>query len=143
MRRHIFLLAALCVGAAPAAGPGSASPPDPIADQLFPPELVMQHQHSIRLGDAQRRSITAAISALQSRVLEMQWDMQARQQKLTELLGQTPVDEAAALAQADRLMETERQVKRTHLAALIKIKNVLTQEQQRKLRALAARGDDK
>jgi Spy/CpxP family protein refolding chaperone len=143
VRRLIVLLAALCVGAVPAAGSGTASPPDPIAEQLFPPELVMQHQQSIRLGDAQRRSITAAISSLQSRVLEMQWDMQARQQKLTELLGQNPVNEAAALAQADRLMESERQVKRAHLAALIKIKNVLTQEQQRKLRALAARGDDK
>ncbi len=131
----------LCAVARPASAQAPA--PDPIAQFLFPPELVMQHQQSIRLSDAQRRSITAAISALQSRVLEMQWDMQAQQQKLTELLGQTPVDEAAALAQADRLMETEHQVKRTHLAALIKIKNVLTQEQQRKLRALAAPGDDK
>ena len=71
----------------------------------------------------------------------MQWNMQAEQQKLVELLGQSPVNVAAALAQADRLMEIEHRVKHAHLAALIKIKNVLTREQQTRLRAMTAHED--
>lgn len=142
MTRLVLLLAVLCLGAAPAAAPGPGNPPDPIAGQLFPPEAVMQHQKRIGLGDAQRRSITETISALQTQVLEAQWDMQAEQQKLVELLAQTRVNEAAALEQAGRLMDFERRVKRAHLSTLIRIKNVLTSEQQSRLRALIAREND-
>jgi len=139
MKRLVSLLAVLCLGAA---APGPGNPPDPIAGQLFPPEAVMQHQKQIGLTDAQRHGITAAISALQSQVLEAQWDMQSEQQKLVDLLAQARVNEAAALAQADRLMEVERRMKHAHLAALIRIKNVLTHEQQTKLRALVGPEND-
>lgn len=139
MKRLVTLLAALCLGAA-APAPGTA--PDPIAGQLFPPEAVMQHQKQITLTDAQRRSITETISGLQAQVLEAQWSMQAEQQKLVELLAQTRVNEAAALEQADRLMDLERRVKRAHLSALIRIKNTLTHEQQVRLRALVAEQND-
>ena len=133
--------AAVAPGAPPATAPAPGNPEDPIAAQLFPPEIVMQYQQHIGITDAQRRSITGAISALQSQVLEMQWNMQAEQQKLVELLGQSPVNVAAALAQADRLMEIEHRVKHAHLAALIRIKNVLTREQQTRLRAMTAHED--
>ena len=46
------------------------------------------------------------------------------------------VDEAAALAQADRVMALEREMKRSQLQLLIRIKNALTQQQQDQLREL-------
>ncbi len=139
MKMLALLLAVLCLGAAPAAAPGPGGQSDPIAAQLFPPEVVMQHHRQIGLSDAQRRSITGAISALQSQVLEAQWEMESEQQALVEVLGQSSVDEVAALAQAGRLMDIERRIKRLHLTALIRIKNALTREQQNKLRAALAR----
>ena len=141
MKVLMVVLTALSLGTAAAAQPSGPTPDDPIAAQLFPPEVVMQHQKRIHLTDAQRRSITGAISSLQARVLEIQWAMQDEQQKLVELLGPSQVDEAAAVAQAGRVMELERQVKQAHLGALIRIKNLLTREQQTQLRALQSRAD--
>ena len=113
-----------------------APPGDPIGQQLFPPELVMQYQRAIGLTAAQRSGITDAIAGMQSKVLTVQWDMQTESQKLVELLGGTRVDEAAVLAQVDRVLALEREVKRRQIALLIKIKNTLSAEQQNKLRSL-------
>ena len=130
-----LLMASLCATSAWSAEP--AKPDDPIAARLFPPELVMIHQQHIGLTDAQRRAITGAITALQSKVVDLQWAMTSEQEALAELLDRPSVDEAAALARADRLMELERRVKHEHLATLIRIKNTLKPEQQARLRALA------
>lgn len=119
--------------------PGPAPQPqrsDPMEDALFAPELVMQHQRAIGLTAEQRTAVTDAVKALQAQVVDFQWTMQEEQQKLTELLGQPTVAEATALAQVDRVLEIERQIKRTHLAALIRIKNTLSAEQQQQLRGL-------
>jgi len=106
------------------------------ARHLFPPELIMQHQQRIGLRDDQRKTITDAITQLQGRVIELQWQMQAEAQKLSELVQATTVREAETLTQVDRVLSIEREVKRAHLAALIRIKNTLTREQQATLNSL-------
>jgi Spy/CpxP family protein refolding chaperone len=109
-------------------------------DQLIPPELIMQHQGDIGLTAQQRATITDAVKGLQGQVVEFQWQMQAEQQKLAEMLSQPSVQETTALAQIDRVLDLERQVKKAHLAALIRIKNTLTPEQQQQLLTLRRRG---
>ncbi len=52
------------------------------------------------------------------------------------LLQARPVDESAVLAQADRVMNLEREIKKAHLSLLVRVKNLLTQPQQDKLAAL-------
>ncbi len=69
-------------------------------------------------------------------VLELQWDMQDAAQTLTHLVGETKVDEKAAIAAAARVMAIEGRVKREHLSLLIRIKNVLNARQQKELHAL-------
>jgi Spy/CpxP family protein refolding chaperone len=113
-------------------------PDDPIAAQLFPPEVVMAHQQQIGLTDAQRKAITTAITTLQSKVVGLQWEMSSDQTALAESLSRPNVNEAEALSRADHLMELERRVKHEHLATLIRIKNTLRPEQQARLRALVA-----
>ena len=108
---------------------------DPLARHLFPPELVMARQREIGLQPAQRQQISQAIGRLQARVLELQWTVQEQQEALSDLLSRPQVDSAAALAAMDRLLTTEREVKRAHMALLIQIKNALTPEQQQRLRA--------
>jgi Spy/CpxP family protein refolding chaperone len=109
---------------------------DPLARLLFAPELVMRHQAEIGLSPEQRSAITRAIADFQSRVVEVQWRMQDATQKLLAVLGKPHVDQAAALAQVDEVLNLERGMKREHLTLLIQIKNTLTPEQQGKLTAL-------
>ena len=106
---------------------------DPLARLLFPPELVMQHQADIGLKPEQRTTITHAIGELQGKVLDVQWRMQDAAAQLAALLGKPSVDQAAALAQVDEVLNLEREVKRAQLTLLIRIKNTLTAEQQGKL----------
>jgi Spy/CpxP family protein refolding chaperone len=106
---------------------------DPLAKLLFPPELVMQHQADIGLKPEQRTAITHAIGELQGKVLDVQWRMQDAARQLASLLGKPSVDETAALAQVDQVLNLEREVKRAQLTLLIRIKNTLTPEQQGKL----------
>jgi len=60
-------------------------------------------------------------------------DLQEETAKLLKLLDGRTVEEARALEQADRVMGLEREIKRTHLGLLIRIKNMLTPEQQARL----------
>ena len=106
------------------------------AKYLFPPELVMQHQQLIRLTPEQRTSITQGIRDLQLKVIDLQWKMQDEAQKLTALVEGPRVDEAQTLAQVDRVLEVEREIKRAHMTMLVRIKNVLAPQQQDTLTVL-------
>lgn len=130
----ILILVALCC----AVCQGQASQPsaDPIAEKLFPPELVMQYHQEINLNDGQTKSIKDEIQKAQARFLDLQWNMQSESEKLVMLLDARPVDESAVLAQVDKVLDQERLVKRTQISLLVRIKNLLTVEQQRKLMEL-------
>jgi len=112
---------------------------DPIAQNLFPPELVMRYHAEIGLDDGQSKAIKEAIQKAQGKFLDTQWEMQAEAEKLVKLLQARPVDEAATLAQVDRVLSLEREVKKGQLSLLIRIKNLLTEAQQNKLMELRRR----
>jgi Spy/CpxP family protein refolding chaperone len=115
-------------------------PHDALAQFVFPPELVMQHQRAIGLKPEQRAAITRAVGEFQPKVTELQWQMQDESQRLAELLDRPSVDQAAVLAQVDKVLALEREMKRAHMSLLIQIKNTLTQEQQSTLRNLRVGG---
>ena len=112
---------------------------DPIAQNLFSPELVMQYHQEINLSDAQTKALKEAIQKAQAKFLDMQWDSQAETEKLVLLLKAKPVDETAVLAQLDRVLNLEREIKKTQISLLIRIKNLLTDAQQNKLIELRRR----
>jgi Spy/CpxP family protein refolding chaperone len=122
----------LALGAA-AQQPGG---PDPVADNLFPPELVMSHQKAIGLADAQRSYIRDELLKAQTRFIELQWQLQDAMEVLVSLLKQTPVDESQVLSQLDKVLNSERDIKRTQISLMVRIKNKLTPEQQAQLRKL-------
>jgi Spy/CpxP family protein refolding chaperone len=103
---------------------------------VFAPELVMKYQQKIGLRPEQRTAITDAIQQVQSRIVEQQWRMQEEAQKLGDLLQAMPVNESAVLAQVDRVLGIEREVKKAHMTLLVRIKNTLTREQQAMLKGL-------
>jgi len=129
----IFALMALA-----AAAPAQSARPDddPLAKLLFDPQLVLKFASELSLQAAQRTSIVNAIKAAQGEILDRQLEMAERHQELVRSMEALRVDESAALAQADRVMELEREMKRSQLQLLIRIKNTLTQQQQDRLREL-------
>ena len=111
---------------------------DPIADSLFPPDLVLSNQKAIGLEDAQRNFVRSEVLKAQTRFTELQFQLQDGMEILVGLLKQTPADEAQVLAQLEKVLNTEREVKRTQIALMVRIKNKLTPEQQTRLRQLRA-----
>lgn len=127
----------------PMAGPGhdaghDAMHPgdDPFGHHLFPPELVMSNQLAIGLQDAQRAKISAELQDAQATFTQLQMQLGAQTERMGQLLGADNVDEGAVLAQVDRILDLERQVKKRQVALLIRIRNVLTPEQRAKLATL-------
>lgn len=128
----------------PSVPPGPATPgrfpgppaPDPIQGQLFPPELIMQNQQQLKLDKKQRQLIIKEIQQTQSRIVELQFAVQEAVGTLGSLVKATRIDEDKALAQSDRLMQLESKLKREHLGLLIRLKNLLTTEQQQYLQTL-------
>jgi Spy/CpxP family protein refolding chaperone len=112
---------------------------DPIAQALFPPELVMKYRQEINRDEGQSKAIKEAIQKAQTRFLDMQWDMQAEAEKLVKLLKARPVDEPAVLAQVDQVLNREREIKKAQISLLIHIKNLLSDSQQNKLTELRQR----
>jgi len=109
---------------------------DPFARYLFPPELVMANQQAINLTDRQRSGIRQAMTEVQSRFIDLQFRMSGEVESLQRLIQPASVDEAKVLAQVDRVLAVEREVKHAQLSLMIRIKNLLTEQQQAQLGSL-------
>jgi Skp family chaperone for outer membrane proteins len=117
--------------------------PDPFAGNLFPPELIMQHQQALGLSEEQKNFLKAELRKTQARLTELQWNLQDEVEKLAVLMKQDQVNEAQALTQLDKVLGLEREIKRLHIGLLIGVKNKLTLEQQARLREIAGKASDK
>ena len=137
MRTITLVLALLLIAAlAQAEAPRERPPEDPLASKLFPPELIMSHQDELGVDDKQRGAILKEIEKAQPQMLQLQWQLHSATEQLAKLLDAAPVEEAKALGQADRVMGLERDLKRTQLGLLIRIKNLLTDAQRARLAGL-------
>ena len=143
-RRTLCLTIALLLVAVPGVAAGQTPPTvdDPIARTLFDPELIMQHRRAIELTDRQRDEITRVIKDLQGQVVSMQWDLREQADALATELNRPRVDLDRALDRMSRVLQTEGKIKQARLTLLVRIKNILTPEQQESLRKLRARPAD-
>ena len=105
---------------------------DPIGEKLFPPELIMKHQQELGIDDRQREAILKEIERAHSQLFPTQWQMSAAAEQLSKALEAPKLDEGRVLAEADKVMALERDIKRAHLALLIRIRNVLSDAQRAK-----------
>ena len=144
MKTYLVLLVIVLIAAA-SWGQGQQGPQgphpgdDPISQNLFPPELVMQYRQELNLDEGQSKAIKETIQKAQTKFLDMQWDMQSETEKLVQLLKARPVDENAVLAQVDQVLNRERAIKKAQISLLVRIKNLLTDGQQDKLMQLRRR----
>ena len=141
IRPSLVLLILLCASPALRAQPPQPPGQDPIAQNVFPPEVIMRYAGDIGLDERQRTAVREAVKNAQGKFLDAQWQLQEESEKLVRLLQVKPIDEPAALGQADRVMGLEREVKKTQLGLLVRLKNLLTEAQERKLTELRRKGE--
>ena len=111
-------------------------PDDPLADAMFPPEMIMQHARELNLTPEQKTFMRDEIQKTTTRFNDLQWQLQDAMEALHETMKANVVDEQQALAQLNRVLDSEREIKTLHMQLAIRIKNKLSPEQQEKLRAM-------
>lgn len=141
MRLRTFsMLIALTVACIPVL---AQNPGDPLGEYLFPPELIMQNQQALALTDQQKDFLKSELRKAQLKFTELQWQLQDEVEKMAALAKQERIDEQLLLAQMDRVLAAEREIKRTQISLIVRIKNDLTSEQQTKLQELKKRSASK
>jgi len=117
-------------------GSGGPPGPPPFMRQVFPPRVVMEHQQEIGLRPAQVEAIKRAMNEAQQQLVDLEWRLNAESEALGKLLDADRVDEAAVIAKLEQVTAIEQQVKKANFTLLVRVKNQLDPEQQRKLRAI-------
>ena len=107
-----------------------------MADWLFPPDFVIQQERAIKLNAEQRAFIQAEIKSMEAHLRTAERPLREGSEKLLALVKWERVNEQEALEQVDKVLASEREIRRTQLGLLIRIKNRLTVEQQAKLQEL-------
>jgi Spy/CpxP family protein refolding chaperone len=111
---------------------------DPIMKSLFSPEIIMQNQQVINLSEAQRNSISKEMQNAQTEFMTLQWDLSKETEKFAQLIAKEKPVEADVTEQLDRMLFVESKIKKKQIALLVRIKAILTNEQQAKLQKLKA-----
>ena len=138
--KRLFLLSTILITLAlPVIGQEPPPEEDPLAKYFYPPELVMSHQRELGLEEDQRDAIRNEIRQAQGDFVDLQWRISDETEAMKNLVRQTPADEAKILAQVDRILEVEREIKRRHLSLVIRIRNVLSPEQLAQLEEIRRR----
>jgi hypothetical protein len=128
MKKGIFLvlaIASLGMSTALAAAPKD----DVFKGKLFPPNVILENKAELGLSKEQFKAIRAAVVEVQSGVAEHEWDMQEAYQALMQELDEAPIDENRVLELANKALLAENQVKKKQMAMLVRLKNLLTDEQ--------------
>lgn len=108
---------------------------DPIGEHLYTPDFLQAAQKDIALTDAQRSRLQEETAKMSARFRELQEKVRTQSDALGNFVKEQRIDAPAALAQLDRLLEAEREMKHAQVGLMITIKNELTGEQQAKLSA--------
>ena len=111
----------------PSVQPGPQQPRQNALDEyLIPPDFIMQHEGRLKLSPQQRAAIQSETQTLQEQLPQRQAQLQKEVEAMEDLLKKQVRDEAVVLAQLDRLLGEEQQIKRLQLGALLRVRNQLT-----------------
>src|SRR5213080_3928815 len=84
-------------------------PDDPLADAMFPPDMIMQHQRELGLTDEQKQFMRSEIQRTTTRFNELQWQLQDAMETLHETMKAPQVNEQLALTQLNKVLDAERE----------------------------------
>ena len=83
-------------------------PEDPMEGDMFSPDMIMQHQRELGLTDEQKTFMRGEINKTAARFNDLQWQLQDAMEALHETMKSNNVNEQQALAQLDKVLDTER-----------------------------------
>lgn len=134
---HRTLATILC-GVSLALTAVAADPPrqENLGDILVPPEMVMRFATEVGIDDAQKQAIRAEMQKVQERFPDLQQNLQKEVAALAEIARQDATLPDKALAQLDKVLDAEREIKRAQLSMVLAIRGKLKPEQWTKLREL-------
>lgn len=142
MRKHI-LLGVLAVFLSTGSAVAAQTKADVFKGKLFPPKIILEHQDALQLSKEQFTAIKAAVVEVQGNVAEHEWDLREAYMNVLAELDKTPVDEARVMEFVDKALIAENNVKKEQVIMLIRLRNLLTEEQVSYLEAqLGANGGD-
>jgi Spy/CpxP family protein refolding chaperone len=110
--------------------------PDPLHDVMFPPDMIMGHARQLNLTDDQKAFMRGEIQKTTISFQELQWKLQDQMEQLHEMMKATSVIEEQVLAQLNKVLDIEREIKRLHFGLAVRLKNRLTPQQQEQLHKL-------
>ena len=102
---------------------------DPFKGKLFAPNVILENQAELGLSKGQFTAIRAAVVEVQANVAEYEWDMRDAYINLMAELDESPISEDRVLEHANMALLAENQVKKHQMAMLVRLKNLLTEEQ--------------
>jgi len=115
---------------------GMGAQKDVFKGKLFPPNTILEHQDDLDLSKEQYTAIKAAVVEVQTSVAEHEWDMREAYQQALLQLDESPVDEDKVLASVATVLQAENKVKQLQMTMLIRLRNLLTDEQMEYLKSV-------
>ena len=132
MKTHLLALTLLLALGAPA----FAEEDPAFMQHFFAPELVLKHAREIGLSAQQRSAITKDIGRVTGDTTTLQLSMLEGFGTIEDLAAADPVNEQALLDAIHDVLTAELEVKEAHMGLLIRIRNLLTEEQREKMKRL-------
>ena len=129
MRQGLIQAVALVLLSLLAGGAFGQHKEDVFKGKLFAPNVILENQAELNLSKEQFTKIRAAVVEVQTSVAEYEWDMREAYLKLMAELDRVPVSEAAVLEHATTALLAENEVKKRQMVMLVRLKNLLTEEQ--------------
>ncbi len=133
--KQLCALALAVLFASPVFGIGPARP-DLIGRLLFQPDLIMENRNKLNLTEQQENTLKSELQNTQAAIFDLKWQLNEESEEFRAILKTVPVDEDQALAQSGKVMQLEQKIKRVHLIMLVRLKNMLSEQQIQMLREL-------
>jgi len=136
--RPMTVLTAVCLLLLATAG-HAQDRPDPkevFKGKLFAPQLIIEHRDELDLTKDQFAAIRAAVVDVQSGVAGHEWDMREAYLAVLEELDRSPVDADKVMANVEKALLAENEVKKLQVAMLVKLRNLLTESQVDRLKSI-------
>ncbi|MBT8099701.1 MAG: hypothetical protein KJO82_08120 [Gammaproteobacteria bacterium] len=124
---YLFLLVALCTLSQPVNAQGANK--DVFKGKLFPPNVILENQLELDLSKEQFTAIRKAVVDVQAHVAEHEWDLREAYQRMLLELDKKPIDEQRVLDLVNAALIAENQVKKQQVTMLIRLRNLLNDEQ--------------
>jgi hypothetical protein len=119
-----------------AAAAGKIAPVENKLEGLIRPELLIKNAEKLGLTQDQVRAIRQEVQTQRQKLMAMQQTLQTEMTALNALLTQPQIDQHAALAQLDKVLDVEREIKKSNMALSLSIVGQLTPQQREQALAL-------